>query len=207
MTEIQNTDIQNVAKNNEQPIDFEQQKRGRRLFLFMFALFFGPFLVAALAKYYGWFAIGDTVNYGKLVTPAVQISELELAVSNRDKKSVVLREKWSLLLFIPQDCNEVCLKSVREVEAIHLLLNRDIQRVQLLAINNAGNEPGLYRHDLIDDANLQTVIAEFVAAKQAIAGAYFIDPKGFLVLQYPQEIDGKRLQKDLKRLLKYSRIG
>lgn len=183
-----------------------EQKHGRRMFLLMFGIFFGPFLIAALAKYYGWFAITETVNYGTLVKPAVLLSDQTLTVSNKDK-SVRLRDKWSLLLFIPDDCDTDCLKSVREVEAIHLLLNRDIQRVQLLAVNKNDVEPGLYRNDLIQDEALKTIQQEITKAGQSLSGSYLIDPKGFMVLTYPQVLDGKKLQKDLKRLLKYSRIG
>lgn len=197
------------TKNQEQPQTYspEQQKRGRRMFLLMFALFFGPFLMAALAKYYGWFTVSDTVNYGSLITPAVQLSELPLQVTNKDNKQVSLREKWSLLIFIPENCEDACVKSVREIEAIHLLLNRDIQRVQLLAIDNMDMEAGLYRNDLEANANLQTLQQEFITVGQSLSGYYLVDPKGFLILSYPQELDAKKVQKDLKRLLKYSRIG
>ena len=183
-----------------------EQKRGRRMFLLMFGIFFGPFLIAALAKYYGWFAVSETVNYGTLVKPAVLLSDQTLTVSNKDK-NIRLRDKWSLLLFIPDDCDSECLKSVREVEAIHLLLNRDIQRVQLLAVNKNDVEPGLYRNDLKQDKALQAIQQEIANAGQSLSGSYLIDPKGFMVLTYPQVLDGKKLQKDLKRLLKYSRIG
>jgi cytochrome oxidase Cu insertion factor (SCO1/SenC/PrrC family) len=192
------------ASNTE--IDQAQQKRGRRLFLFMFAIFFGPFLMAALAKYYGWFALSDTVNYGSLITPPVNISDTKVTVVNSDKL-IQMREKWSLLIMIPGDCDEHCLKSVREIESIHLLLNRDIQRVQLLAVNYADVEAGLYRNDLSKTSFQQGIGQEFNTAKLDMYGTYLIDPKGFVILHYPQVLDGKRLQKDLKRVLKYSRIG
>ncbi len=185
------------------PVD---QKRGRRMFLFMFVLFFGPFLMAALAKNFGWFTNTDTVNYGTLVSPATQLTETQFKLQNKDG-SITLRDKWSLLFFVPSECDQQCLKGVRELEAIHLLLNRDIQRVQLLAINNAGIDLGFYTKSLKAGAAVNELQGEFSQAQQALIGAYLIDPKGFLILAYPPNADGKKMQKDLKRLLKYSRIG
>ena len=182
------------------------QKRGRRMFLFMFVLFFGPFLMAALAKNFGWFTNTDTVNYGSLITPAIQLADSDFGLVNKEI-SIQLRDKWSLLFFIPNQCDEQCLKGVRELEAIHLLLNRDIQRVQLLAINNAGIDLGVYTKQLDAGEKLNALQKDFVQAQQTLLGAYLIDPKGFLVLAYPPNADGKMMQKDLKRLLKYSRIG
>ena len=182
------------------------QKRGRRMFLFMFVLFFGPFLMAALAKNFGWFTNTDTVNYGTLITPAKQLADSDFGLANKEA-SIQLRDKWSLLFFIPNQCEEQCLKGVRELEAIHLLLNRDIQRVQLLAINNAGIDLGLYTKQLSTGIKLDSLQNDFTQAQLPLLGAYLIDPKGFLVLVYPPNADGKMMQKDLKRLLKYSRIG
>ena len=183
-----------------------EQKRGRRMFLFMFVLFFGPFLMAALAKSFGWFTNTDTVNYGNLVSPATQLADVEYSLANKDG-TLQLRDKWSMLFFIPRQCDEQCLKGVRELEAIHLLLNRDIQRVQLLTINNAGIELGVYTKQLASGEQVDALQKDFIQAKQALLGAYIIDPKGFLILSYPANADGKKMQKDLKRLLKYSRIG
>ena len=182
------------------------QKRGRRMFLFMFVLFFGPFLMAALAKNFGWFTQSDTVNYGTLISPSTQLDDSKFSMQNK-AGDIQFRDKWSLLFFIPKNCDEQCLKGVRELEAIHLLLNRDIQRVQLLTINNAGIELGVYTKQLAASEQLNSLQNDFTQAKQALLGAYIIDPKGFLVLKYPPNADGKKMQKDLKRLLKYSRIG
>ena len=182
------------------------QKRGRRMFLFMFVLFFGPFLMAALAKNFAWFTNADTVNYGTLITPAKQLSDSQFSLLNTEN-NIQLRDKWSLLFFIPNKCDEQCLKGVRELEAIHLLLNRDIQRVQLLAINNADIDLGVYTKQLSTGINLDNLQKNFTQDQLPLLGAYLIDPKGFLVLVYPPNADGKMMQKDLKRLLKYSRIG
>ena len=182
------------------------QKRGRRMFLFMFVLFFGPFLMAALAKNFGWFTNTSTVNYGTLVSPTTQLADTEFLLQNKDG-TITLRDKWSLLFFVPAECDQKCLRGVRELEAIHLLLNRDIQRVQLLTINNAGVDLGVYTKELAAGEALNALQEDFTQAQQTLLGSYLIDPKGFLVLAYPPNADGKKMQKDLKRLLKYSRIG
>ena len=182
------------------------QKRGRRMFLFMFVLFFGPFLMAALAKNFGWFTSTDTVNYGTIVSPAKQLPETTYTLQNKDG-SIALRDKWSLLFIVPTQCDQECIKGVRELEAIHLLLNRDIQRVQLLTINNANLDLGVYTKALAPSDAVTALQNEFTQAQLGLKGSYLIDPKGFLVLTYPENADGKKMQKDLKRLLKYSRIG
>jgi len=125
----------------------KDQKHGRRMFLLMFVLFFGPFLFAVLAKNFAWFSGNSTVNYGAFIDPAVQLDERSYAVVNKDA-SIQFRDRWSLLFFIPNQCDESCLKGVREQEAVHLLLNRDIQRVQLLAVNEANIDLGVYTKSL-----------------------------------------------------------
>ncbi|NNM14639.1 MAG: hypothetical protein HKO58_09950 [Gammaproteobacteria bacterium] len=192
------------------PVDLEQQKRGRRLFLLMFVIFFGPFLLAALAKNFGWFVQQDTVNYGTLLEPSVQVTDASLQ-SSRNDQAVQLREKWSLVVSLPAGCADECIKTLREIEAIHLLLNRDIQRVQLLLIDDMDVEVGVYTHELQNNPALEIVRKEFSQAvphdAHGLQGTYLVDPKGFLVMHYPQILESKKLQKDLKRLLKYSRIG
>jgi len=184
----------------------KDQKHGRRMFLLMFVLFFGPFLFAVLAKNFAWFSGNSTVNYGAFIDPAVQLDERSYAVVNKDA-SIQFRDRWSLLFFIPNQCDESCLKGVREQEAVHLLLNRDIQRVQLLAVNEANIDLGVYTKSLGTQSQVKALINELEQANQELQGAYIIDPKGFMALKYPVNADPKKMQKDLKRLLKYSRIG
>ena len=51
------------------------------------------------------------------------------------------------------------------------------------------------------------LLAEFPAAGDRSDHIYLIDPLGNLVLRYPKDADPMKMNKDLQRLLKYSRIG
>ena len=39
------------------------------------------------------------------------------------------------------------------------------------------------------------------------AGIYLVDPQGFLMMRYPQDVGRRGLLADLERLLKISKIG
>ena len=39
------------------------------------------------------------------------------------------------------------------------------------------------------------------------SGIYLVDPQGYLMMRYPQDVDRRGLLEDLERLLKISKIG
>jgi hypothetical protein len=94
-------------------------------------------------------------------------------------------------------------------------LGDDMYRVQLLLVRAAPVDARL--------ADLPTGVDSAVADREWLAhftdsnseaaevgpdeGIYLVDPQGFLMMRYPQDVEQRALLADLKRLLKISKIG
>jgi cytochrome oxidase Cu insertion factor (SCO1/SenC/PrrC family) len=104
---------------------------------------------------------------------------------------------------------------------VRIALGKDTDRVQrLFVMVNPENTRSV--RDLLDqhqgivwatgnDDQMQGLVGQI---KQATAGMpavaeaiYLVDPLGNLMLRFPPDLDPRSMLKDLKRLLKVSRIG
>ena len=83
----------------------------------------------------------------------------------------------------------------------------DMRRIQRMLITKDGSSPSQEDEDLI----LASINSEELSSKLASFpknSIFLIDPIGNFMLYYnPKDINVKFVLKDLKRLLKYSRIG
>lgn len=156
-----------------------------------------PVILATLAYYLDW-APGGTGNYGELIPPR------PLAGAPLDK----LKGKWVLVTFDAAACDAYCEKKLYYLRQTRRAQGKEqprIERAWLLT------DPGPPRAEL-----LQAIEGMHLAPAgdlaQAFPGAptdhiYLVDPLGNLMLRFPRDPDPKRIIRDLKRLLKYSRIG
>jgi hypothetical protein len=118
-----------------------------------------------------------------------------------------LKGKWRLLHFEPNTCDEPCQKSLYASRQARTMLGRDKDRVVRVALlgTAAANEMKQAHPDLLDKAlpsplppELKTVLS---------GGIVLVDPLGNQVIVWPKDADIKKLNRDLARLLKASRIG
>jgi len=184
----------------------QQRSKGRRTFIFIALLFFGPFVLAALAHKLGWTPQGDSVNKGSLVQVEEPLLEQMLSVDGREE-DIQLRKKWSLLLFIPDECDETCKADIDKFEVVHFRLNRNIERVQIVAVNDKNIVKSPFARKVTQGESSQALQASMQKLNLDSVGLYVVDPRGFVVSQYDLKTGAEALQKDLKRLLKYSRVG
>ena len=111
---------------------------------------------------------------------------------------------WSLLIVAANECGADCATSLSQMRALQVLITKDATRIRraLLIANGtisaeiAATYPKLMRLQ----ANQQ-------AGAELAPGIYIVDPAGVFVLRFELGDTGAKVQKDLKRLLKYSRIG
>ncbi|MCV6591156.1 MAG: hypothetical protein OIF57_19345 [Marinobacterium sp.] len=97
---------------------------------------------------------------------------------------------WQIVLAVPQHCTERCAWWQTQLVQLHRALGKNQQRVQWLSLEGARTE---------ESARQQL--------EQQGAGIWLADPHGNLVLRYRLEQPPQDLLKDLRRLLKVSRIG
>jgi hypothetical protein len=86
---------------------------------------------------------------------------------------------------------------------LHVLLNRDQDRVRRALLFRHGVEPTSVADFEARFPKLEVLLGDDSLA----AGVYVIDPHGNVILRYPYADAGKPVLDDLKKLLKASQIG
>ncbi|MEM1433276.1 MAG: hypothetical protein AAGG11_04420 [Pseudomonadota bacterium] len=146
-----------------------------------------------------------TVNNGEFVSPPLTVAELPL-VADRERP-VDWSAHWWLITVAAEDCGQLCADSVHLLRQMHILLNKDADRVRRALLLN-GDAPTGLRSDYPELALGQLPGLEVADNDRLLTpGVYIVDPIGNFVFRYPLEVEGSAMLKDLKRLLKVSQIG
>ncbi len=166
----------------------------------------------------GEFEVG---NYGELIVPARPLKETTLKTLEGKALTVSeLKGKWTLVIFGPAKCNEICQQNLYETRQIRLATGQDMRRVQRLwltdDVNSVGNQEWLKEQhpDLLIASEGESRVGfvdQFVLPKVpdplAAQRVYIIDPIGNLMISYPPEEAPEHILDDLNRLLFVSHIG
>ena len=168
----------------------------------------------------GWRPDGTT-NRGVLVHPARPLT-LPAGMQVADvAANDYLQGKWTLLYIGDADCDESCAGNLYKMRQVRIAQNENMRRVQTLFMVLADGMPDDLRellekeHANMDEVIVPAALAGQLAPDFLIDGVsmevaervYFIDPLGNLMMYYPAEADPGGMLKDLKKLLKYSKIG
>lgn len=182
--------------------------RAQLKLLLIIAIFLAPVVLATVA--YKYWRPERLSNYGELVEP-VEFAPVGLqnpAGGRFDFTS--LRGKWVFVLPVSGECDSACVQNLYLMRQVRLMAGREQERVERLLIAQrplvdalAKEHPGLHQASYSQARDLGAAMA----GKAAMARVYLIDPLGRLVLRFPAAPDGRRMHKDLERLLKYSQIG
>ena len=174
-------------------------KKNRRLLLAMFGIAFltlgGSYLLFYNAQDGG---VWGTTNKGAFVDPPLALMDLGLIDSGG--QPVTEGITWWLLLVAPEGCIDACADASHQLRQLHVLLNKDADRLQRGLVTRQGVVPEV----LEDYPGMAHLTSESTALAE---GIYIVDPIGNLVLFYPLEDAGKPVLTDLKKLLKLSQIG
>ena len=181
------------------------QYRNRRILLMVIAVFVLPIILAKFALNGNWLATGVT-NKGNLLT-----NELTLAQLGIDKSA--FEHQWLILYRLPENCDLYCQKTLETVHNTYVALGKEMPRVSPVAlyINKFSSEQ--LQH--ISQSKWQ-LLAMPTATKQRIdkPQVLIVDPLGnvFLSHQIPHNTEqlpqfGKQILADMKKLLKYSKVG
>lgn len=186
-------------------------------------IFLAPAFVAWVMHHSGdggWRPQGMT-NQGSLVHPARPLAmPAELQAGDRPLNDF-LQGKWTLLYIGDVDCDAVCSDNLYKMRQIRIAQNEDMKRVQTLFLMQGDAVPPELATLLQQEYQNLTVIplsatqASQIAPLFAIDGAgmesaervYFIDPLGNLMMYYGPDAAPGGMLKDLRKLLKFSRIG
>lgn len=168
----------------------------------------------------GW-RPGGTTNRGVLVHPARTLTlpaDMQVAdVTAND----YLQGKWTMLYIGDADCDDVCSNNLYKMRQVRIAQNEHMKRVQTLYMVLGDELPAALReqlekeHTRLDIAIVPENLSGQIAADFLVDGVsmdtaervYYIDPLGNLMMYYPVDANAGGMLKDLKKLLKYSKIG
>ncbi|MBX2879791.1 MAG: hypothetical protein KTR32_07660 [Granulosicoccus sp.] len=211
----------NTSTDDLTQIDPRIRRISRIKLILIFAIFAVPLLFASLYLHLvrnSGGSLGDT-SRGQLIAPAVPLTEFDLQQSEGEFNLESVRGSWTLLYMPVGDCLEACRLNLYHMRQVRLALNHRMDRVQRAVLLESAAQldeslrsehPGLLiatgsekQQGLLRD---QVRMAE--AAMDPLPDAiYLVDPLGNLMLRFPPDLPPKSMLKDLKHLLKVSRIG
>ncbi|HET7765483.1 MAG TPA: cytochrome C oxidase subunit I [Burkholderiales bacterium] len=166
---------------------------------------------AAWFAYFVWQPQSRT-NYGELVDPRL-LPDPELRLPDgRSFRLAELRGKWVLLQVDSGACGEACRRKLVYMRQARLALGKDADRVERVWLldDSAIPDPGLLReHEGLKAARAShgSLLGELRLPENATGYIFVVDPRGNLMLRFPGDPDGRRMLRDLARLLRVSRIG
>ena len=176
---------------NEEAIRRRNRAQMIGIMLVGFITLGGSYAVFYFAKTSGGWG---TTNNGEFVTPSMTTQELGWQVTGDQRK-------WWIWM-VTDHCDVACQAKAKELQAVHKLLNREMDRVRRGYTDvGRGVEPTWMQQF---PHLVKVEIANPGAVKQ---GIYLVDPNGNLVLFFELNSAPKPILQDLKKLLKVSQIG
>ncbi|MGD2112571.1 MAG: hypothetical protein PVI50_04230 [Gammaproteobacteria bacterium] len=195
----------------------------RQAFVVLGLIFLAPTFVAWVMHHSGdggWRPEGMT-NAGNLVHPARPLAMPAKLRAGDQPLDEFLQGKWTLLYIGDADCDAVCLDALYRMRQIRIAQNENMKRVQTLFLLRGESVSPQLAGRLTEEYPDLTVVPITVtqageiapyfeidgAGMEAAGRVYFIDPLGNLMMYYRPDADPGGMLKDLRKLLKYSRIG
>ncbi|MDG2253188.1 MAG: hypothetical protein P8K73_06060 [Methylophilaceae bacterium] len=153
-----------------------------------------------------------TVNNGELISPIVNLGEINM-LSFTDDKVYNQERKWILVFLVNEECNELCQENLYQIRQIRLAIGRDQDKLERLIISSTKLDWTSYRKDFpgqkfIDDSmsNFDKIINTFTSNQELKRNSiYLIDPYGNLMMQYKKGTKPNGIIKDIERLIKNAR--
>jgi cytochrome oxidase Cu insertion factor (SCO1/SenC/PrrC family) len=201
---------------NDSPLaELEMQRKGRRVFVYMLIFFVVPIIVVVMMYQLNWKPNGESL--GELIKPP-RLIDITLAVKTSDAVAlnpVFWKERWSLV-YVADNCEQVCLAKLHDMRQLHASLYKDIGRAQRVLITTSQDVsaitrdyPGLIVINQPDDVAAQ-LAQQFELDGENINTShrfYLVDPLGYLMMSYQANMPLADVRKDFARLLRYSWAG
>ncbi|ENO15273.2 hypothetical protein J057_07981 [Marinobacter nanhaiticus D15-8W] len=191
-----------------------QVRRGRRIALLLFAIGFGPMIVATVMFYTGWMNPTGQSNNGTLVRPPVAVADLGLV--NGDGEPLADRfgpqkadATWMMLVVAGGECAAECQEQVYLARQVNTALGKNQDRMQRAAyLEQAPDDLSGYPDmPLMQSGNGESPRWPGNVDIERTPQIYVIDPFGNIMMRYGPGHTGKAMLEDLKHLMKISHIG
>ena len=187
--------------------------RGQFKLIIIMSIFILPFFIAYfMLDNYSPGKSYSTTNYGDLVKPITNISNTVINDNNNEKS--LPKGKWLLIYYANTQCGEECLHNIYLMRQVNTALGKNMDRLQRLFLSDKvldeNTEINLLRAypNLILIKNKPNKIHGLIKGISDNKNSLLlVDPLGNVILKYDSNFDGKKLLKDIKKLLKLSRVG
>ena len=195
----------------------------RQAFVVLGLMFLAPGFVAWVMHHsgeQGWRPEGLT-NKGELVHPARPLTMPADLMAGDRPLNVYLQGLWTLVYIGDSDCDAVCNGNLYKIRQVRTAQNENMKRVQTLYLMQ-GESMSDSLAQLVQEEypNLTVVPVSSVQAEamapffliedtsmQQAERVYFVDPLGNLMMYYEADADPGGMLRDLRKLLKFSKIG
>ncbi len=194
----------------------EQKTERKNTTLWLLILTFAVPIIGAYAYYL--FADDHTLgNHGDLIQPVIQIEDLALTDINdeliaRDE----LIHRWKMLYVVGSNCDSACQQSLYYMRQINTALGKNAGRFKHMIIHLNVMSPEFQELIRKEHSAAQHSYAANDKISEVFSGPgrehetnaiYIMDPLGNIMMRFSYGTSPKLILKDLKRLLKISRIG
>jgi hypothetical protein len=189
------------------------KQRNNRVIIAIVLVFLAPLLLAWYMTFTAEHGRGTWggAQHGILINPPRTLENLDLLDPVAGGKTM-LYGKWTMFARIEGDCDRECREVFYRMRQIRLAMGEDLFRVQRAVYfagegveENAKNIFSGYEGQLLltqDKAGADFMKSFLMDGKSPEFAIYLIDPRGFLMMCYPQDTDPTGIIKDLKRLLR-----
>jgi len=186
-------------------INAEQKNKSRRKFLMVIAVFALPIILAKLALEQGWLDYGVT-NQGTLIENELTLNQLGLNASALD-------QQWLLLYPLPSDCQSHCEQALEKIHNTYVALGKEMPRVTPVALTQKALSA--VQQKRISESQWHVLPSTGLTNNLlSPAQVFIVDPLGNIILSHSIPSDdknlpefGKAILADMKKLLKYSKVG
>jgi cytochrome oxidase Cu insertion factor (SCO1/SenC/PrrC family) len=195
----------------------------RQAFVLLALLFMTPAFVAWVmhnSSEQGWRPEGTT-NRGTLIHPARPLTLPAEIVVGEQPAAEYLQGLWTLLYLGDGDCDAACNENIYKMRQIRIAQNENMRRIQrVYLVRDEALSPEL---QVLLEKEYRDMAVQLISAEQFeqldpffrvddgplldTERVYIVDPLGNLMMYYPPNADPGGMLKDLKKLLKYSKIG
>ena len=201
----------------------EQIKKNKRTMLLLFVMFAAPILLAVFVFNTDPSGKYATKNRGNLITPAVELKNIELEfIENKKPYKLVDQEHQWLMVFVGAgECDDNCKRQLVVMRQTRLAQGGEFTRVNRLYVIQDKQSDKFMKEvkafhpdmDIVTGSKqqLENVVTQFTLADKVSVGTsnriYIVDPIGNLMMYYELDAAASDIAKDLARLLKVSQMG
>ena len=200
--------------------DENSNKKNKIIIIVIVLVFIAPSILSwYVFNHTDFLETRGTSNYGQIITPPIQLENLSLIDPLNPDRKDTLHGKWSMI-YVAERCDDICMQNVYRMRQIHMgmgkhslrvqkvlfLIDQDLDELSSLLANYKGQQV-INTNSVDTDILLEKFRIEGVKDLPRFQRIYISDPLGNLMISYPPDINPKGILKDLKKLLRTSRIG